>query len=884
MLKLHSLQTDHMLDPVGFDFVRPCLSWRVDADGHDRAQTAYQIQVSEDDACAKPLFDSEKLSSDCQSHTLELELTLRPFTRYYWRVRIWDELDRASDFSTVAFFETGRYEAPWQAEWIGSKHELPQLRRSFSLSKAIKKARIYASGVGLYALYLNGTKVGNEELAPGFTAYDHWIQYQTYEVDQLLQQGENALGALLGNGYFKGRVNWPSIPERRNIYGTQNALILELHIWYEDGSQEVIVSDSSWESAQSPYDRAEIYDGEVYDFNRFSPDWARPGADEKSWEPVQTVPLKKELLKARKGQPVRVIEQIKPVRLIQTPKGEAVLDFGQNMAGWVRFSMDEKKGAKLQLQYGEVLDKEGNFYRDNMRTALAESIVISAGKSAEYRPLFTFFGFRYVKLSGFSQPINVDAFTAEVIHTDMEPTGHFECSDPLVNRLFLNALWGQKGNFVDIPTDCPQRDERMGWTGDAQVFCATTCMNMNANAFFRKYLADLWVEQQEAGFVPVVIPNILKNANVWETPTTGWADAALVIPWNLYLYYGDKTVLERQYDSMKAWVEYMRSQDLEGNNRYGGHHIGDWLALDQHSPDALIGLTPTELIATAYYAYSTTILAKAAKILGKEQDAKEYSDLATKIKQAFRDEFVTPNGRIASDTQTSKLIALAMDMLCEEDRPKVARQLRERLVDDRLKQTTGFLGTPLLCPVLSDNDLNEFAYHLLLNKEFPGWLYAVEKGATTIWERWNSIREDGSFGPVSMNSFNHYAYGSIAEWMYRYVAGINPVEDAPGFRKIRIKPRPNSLLDHAQATLISPYGLIKSAWEIKVDKLVLDIHIPFNTEAEIHLPAVSGNVVLENGKKVSGNTHTRGSGTWRYEYSFDPSVIHKRVPELVQFS
>lgn len=881
MPKLLSLHTDYMVNPLGFDFTKPLLSWRTEAEGQNRSQSAYQVQVSLGEGFEDLLFDSGKLSSNRQTH--ELEMHLMPLTRYFWRVKIWDEQEEDSDFSEPAFFETARYDTPWQADWIASSHPLPQLKKQFSVSKPLKKARIYASGVGLYALYLNGKKVGDEELAPGFTAYDYWIQYQTYDAGEGLLEGENVIGAVLGNGYWKGRVNWPAMPERRNIYGDENALILELHLSYQDGTEEVVKTDTSWLAAPSPYDRAEIYDGEVYDFNRYDSAWAQPGSKTEGWEQARVSSLDKGLLKARKGQPVKVIESVKPVKLITTPKGETVLDFGQNMAGWVRFKANEPKGAKLRLQYGEVLDKDGNFYRDNMRTALAESIVISAGQPLEYRPALTFFGFRYVLLTGFEKPVNPDDFTAEVLHTDMERTGYFECSDPLVNRLFQNALWGQKGNFVDIPTDCPQRDERMGWTGDAQVFSATACLNMNTNAFYRKYLYDLWLEQQEAGFVPVVVPNILKHANTWGSPTTGWADAAVIIPWNLYLYFGDKEVLFRQYDSMKAWVDYMTSKDEDGVHRYGGHHIGDWLSQDQHSPDALVGLTPTEMLATAYYAYSTGILAKTAAILGKEEDADKYAALAGNIKKAFRDEFVTPNGRVASDTQTSKLVALYMDLLDAEDRPKVASQLKARLVDDRLKQTTGFLGTPLLCPVLSDNGMNEFAYHLLLNKEFPGWLYAVEKGATTIWERWNSIREDGSFGPVSMNSFNHYAYGSIAEWMYRYVAGINPLPEAPGFEKALIRPLPNSLLKHAKASLMTPYGNYESAWHIDGDKLNLTIKVPFNAQAEIVLPAVLGEKVTENGQEIAERRFTRGSGTWQYTYPYASDIINKRVPELQRY-
>ncbi len=846
----------------------------MEAGGHNRKQSAYQLQVALDEDFSELVHDSGIVKSE-ESNAIPLAISLRPCTRYYWRVRVWAENGEDAS-SEAAYFETARFDTPWQAKWIGGGE---QLRRSFTLTKPLKRARLYASGVGLYKAFCNGRPVSDEVLAPGFHAYDHWIAYQTYDLTEQLVLGENVLGAWLANGYYKGRVNWKEQGERRNIYGDHLGFIAELHLEYTDGKVDVLSTDVSWKADQSPFMRSEIYDGEVYDARLCQEGWNAPGFDDSKLENAVEVEIDRSLLQARKAPPMKVMERLGPPQYIRTPAGEDVLDFGQNFAGWVRFSVFLPAGEELFLQFGEALDQHGNFYRDNMRTALAELRYISDGKPAEYAPSFTFFGFRYMRIQGLDQ-IQPEDFTAEVIYTEMKQTGHFECSNQRVNRLFLNALWGQKSNFLDIPTDCPQRDERMGWTGDAQIFCASACFNMQTDAFYHKYLYDLALEQEEAGFVPVIVPNILKGTGIWQFPTTGWGDAATIIPWTMYRHFGDYAVLEKQYDSMKAWVEYMRSQDTLGVNRFYGRHLGDWLAQDTKDPDNLHGLTPPELIATAYYAYSSELLSKTAKILGKEDDSRKYAELAEAVRQAFRDEFVSPNGRVVSETQTALAISLQFNMVLPEQRPKVIEQLAERLRIDKYLLTTGFLGTPYLCPALSENGLDEYAYELLLADECPSWLYAVDRGATTMWERWNSIREDGSMGDVRMNSFNHYAFGAIAEWMYRYAAGINPVEDHAGFRKMLLAPRPSSHFAYTRAELETPYGTVSSAWRLENGVIELEFKIPFNTEAEIRLPDAAGAEIVENDRLISEICFVRGSGIWSYRYKYSGENIDKRVPEL----
>lgn len=879
-MRVMNLTCDYMENPLGFDFDNPTLCWKIEGEGQNRSQTAYRIQMSGGSDFSDLLLDTQKVQSDA-SIGYRLQMVLAPRTRYFWRVCIWDESDRKSDWSETAWFETGKYSEQWKAQWIGWEKEFPQLRGDFTVEKPVRTARAYACGVGLYVMYLNGQRVGDEYLSPNFNAYDSWLQYQTYDITSLLCPGDNAVGCQLGNGYYKGRVNWPEIRtefgDRWNIFGDELAFLCEIHIEYQDGTEAVFVTDDSWRVTYSPFLRTEIYDGEVFDARKIVEGWCCRECNTADWEPVLTVNIDKSLLTARKSLPVKIHEQFSVAQVIHTPADEWVLDFGQNFAGFISFETDAPTDTELLFQFGETLDKGGNFYRDNLRTALAEIRYVADGQKRSYRPSFTFFGFRYVKVTGWPGVLKPECFVGEALYSDLVQTGEFECSDTRVNQLFRNSMWGQKSNFVDVPTDCPQRDERMGWTGDAQVFCRTASMNMNTAAFFRKYLYDLAVEQEKDGFVPVTVPNYLRKTGIWQDPITGWADAATIIPWTMYVYYGDKAVLERQYSSMKAWVDFMQRSDTLGVDRYYGFHLGDWLAQDTKDPDNFFGLTPTDLIATAYYALSSDIVARAARVLGKDNDAEYYSNLTRRVREAFRKEYVSQNGRVVSETQTAQAIALFFDLLLPKQRAVTAEHLAERLRIDHVQLTTGFLGTPYLCPALSDNDLNEYAYALLLQTRCPSWLYEVEMGATTVWERWNSIRPDGSFGPVNMNSMNHYAFGAVCEWLYRWVAGINPTESAPGFKHSILRPMPNSLLQSAKAGIDTPHGLLSSKWELMEGKIYLEFIIPFNTTAEIILPDAEGVEVLENGVPVNSESILRGSGIWKYEYEPNGRTIYRRV-------
>ncbi|MBT2725814.1 family 78 glycoside hydrolase catalytic domain [Bacillus sp. ISL-75] len=852
---ISSLKTNHVVNPLGFEFDRLSLSWVTESeDSSSIFQSAAKVEIAVDPSFETILFDSGK-SQEIDSLAYHPDIKLKPRTRYYWRVTVWgDAGDEVT--SESAWFETAKMDEPWEGKWISpelDKEIHPLIRKTFSVPSDIESARAYICGVGLYDVEINGIRVSNEYFAPGYNAYDFWLQYQTYDVTDLLKSGENAIGFMLGNGWYKGRFGFEG--GYHELYGSEFACIGEIVVTLKDGSTTVIATDEDWKCAPAPITFSGIYDGEIYDANLESKNWTLPEFDDSTWTGVRKTEIKTEKCTARRNLPVKIMEERKPIEILHTPAGEVVLDFGQVMTGWVRFKTKASKGTTLQLQYGEIL-QNGNFYRENLREAKAEYIYIADESVREVQPHFTFYGFRYVKLTGFEGDINLDDFTGCVIYSEIEQTGTIETSNPLVNQLFLNTVWGQKGNFLDVPTDCPQRDERMGWTGDAQVFAPTACFNMYSPAFYQKYMFDLHEEQKRlSGSVPFTVPVVKPkdgNGFISGSGSAAWGDAATVIPWTLYTYYGDKELLRQQFDTMKDWVDYIKKVDDESGAKrlwQVGFHFGDWLALDGKDPQSPMGGTDSYYIASAYYCYSAQLVAKAAKVIGINEMAEQYGELANEIKEAIRKEYFTPNGRSALNTQTAMIVALYMDLIPESFRPRLIDDLKAKLREDKMHLNTGFVGTPYFCNVLSEYGANDFAYTLLLNDDFPSWLYAVKLGATTIWERWNSVLPDGSISGTGMNSLNHYAYGSIAEWMYRYMCGINPVEEAPGFRKFKLCPKPYGKVTYAKAKFSSPSGDIESGWELKEDgRLTFTFTVPFNTNAEVVLPDASLETIKVNGE------------------------------------
>jgi alpha-L-rhamnosidase len=867
-MRVTNLRTNQIKNPLGFELGRLRLSWVTESDQSNSLFQSYAlIEIAYDQDFNNIFYQSGK-REDIDSLSFTPSVTLKPRTRYYWKVTVWGDTGDVVT-SDIAWFETSKMDEQWQAKWITPKLDKeihPLMRTSFHLDNEIESARIYISGLGIYHLEMNGEKVGDEYLAPGFHAYNYWLQYQTFDVTNQLKQGENAIGVMLGNGWYKGRFGFDG--EYYELFGAQFALIAELHVTLKDGTTSIVKTDDTWKCTSSPITFSGIYDGEIYDATKEIKDWSSPKLNDYNWEEVIEAEVNTEKFISRLSLPVKIMEERKPIEKIITPAGETVLDLGQNMTGWLRFKVDVPKGKKVSLQFGEIL-QGGNFYRENLRTAKAEYQYISDGTTRVIEPYFTFYGFRYVKLTGFDADIDLENFLGCVLYSDIEETGHIETSNPLVNQLFHNAMWGQKGNFLDVPTDCPQRDERMGWTGDAQVFASTASFNMYSPAFFRKYMYDLREEQLRIdGSVPFTVPSIKPKGEhlASQHGSAAWGDAATIIPWTLYLHYGDKELLSEHFETMRDWVDYIKKQDdNSGGKRLWkvGFHFGDWLALDGSDPNGFFGGTDTHYVASAYYYYSTQIVVKAAKVLGKHDLAEKYATLAEEIKQAITNEYFTPNGKSSINTQTALILALHMNLVPSDYRDRIAQDLRDKLADDNMHLKTGFVGTPYFAPALSEMGASEDAYTLLLNEDYPSWLYAVKLGATTIWERWNSVLPDGSISKTGMNSLNHYSYGSIVEWMYRYMCGINLVEHAPGYREILFTPRPDRRLAYAKATLNSPTGRIETGWKFNSDdSLAFTFKIPFNTKATVVLPnAVAENIEMKDKNGATVKLDLKQGGT-----------------------
>lgn len=704
----------------------------------------------------------------------------------------------------------------WNASWITNRTDMgdvaPVFKKKFSVSGDISNATLAITSLGVYEAMLNGERVGAFIMAPGWTVYRERIQYQIYDVTDMLS-ADNMLEVSVGKGWYRSPM--PAASERRpqTYEGKKSVLLAQLDITFTDGTTECIVTDENWSVAESRVRFSEIYDGEIYDAS-FSTDISSSAL-------VFEGPT--HALIPQQGEEVREQERIVAAKLITTPNGEVVVDFGQEVTGYVEISVEGRKGDLVKLSHGEVLDKEGNFYGANYRGAKAEYCYICTDGHQVCKPRLTFFGFRYIRIDSFPggvEQAKLENFTAIVVHSEMKRTGYINTSNPLLNRLFENVIWSQKGNFLDIPTDCPQRDERMGWTGDAQVFVRTACLNFDCEVFYTKWLADLKAEQHENGYVGYVVPYILLPR---ERASSAWGDAATICPWQVYLAYGNLQILENQFESMKKWVDYIASDSSKPYLWTGGKHMGDWLALDAPQ-GSYTGSSRKDFIASAFYAYSTSLVMKAGKALQK--DVAAYEVLYRNIVKAFREEYPTYY------TQTE--CALAVYFGLSEDCQATADQLADMVVACGNHLETGFVGTPYLLHVLSDYGHTDLAYSLLLREEYPSWLYSVTKGATTIWEHWDGIMESGDFWSTAMNSFNHYAYGAVMDWVYCKAAGIQTVEEYPGYEKVRIVPMPDERLDWLEASVETRHGRVSSGWRKQEDYWRYEITTPVDAEIVIH--------------------------------------------------
>lgn len=866
------LKVNRLNDPQGVDDASPAFSWIIDSDQRNVSQAAYEVAVYEG---GKKVWGSGKVASSESINVQYQGPALKPSTKYFWQVRVWDNNGRQSKWSPRASWVSGMLSTQeWKASWIEpvvKSSESPLMRKTFVLSKPVASAVAYITAHGMYEAYINGQKVGNAHYAPGWTTYNKRLQYQAYDVTSMLTKGGNAIGLMLGYGWYHSLLGWVEKPEKKLYDIDTMGALAQIVVTYKDGSQEFIVTDGSWKTAMGEIVSSTIYGGETVDARRAVKGWNTVGFDDSSWTSVNVAEYPSDNLVPSESEPVVTHKVLKPVKVITTPKGEKVLDFGQNLVGREILRYKGTPGQEIVISHAEVLDENGNFYTQNLRSAKAQSRFICSGEEDCFEPLFTFYGFRYLKVEGIEGELDPENFSAAVVFSDMPENGNFSSSNPMVNQLQSNIQWGLAGNFIDVPTDCPQRDERLGWTGDAQVFFRTATFNRDVQNFFRKWLKDLALDQDEAGRVPDVVPNIPKIVGAGRV---GWADAATVIPWQHYMAYADKTILEDQYVSMKAWVDFMVGES-ENNLWNKGWHYGDWLFFSRDNDcNGVSAVTYTPLIQQCYFAHSASLVAKAADVLGKADDVAKYSKVAADARKAFCDNYLTPSGMLVSSTQTAYVLALNFDMLPEQMRPLAAKHLADN-VEKYGHITTGFLGTPCISHVLSSNGYNELAYRLLLRQDYPGWLYPVRMGATTIWERWNSMMPDGSIPDNGMNSFNHYSYGAVGDWLYRDAVGL--YETSPGFKTLAVKPHPGADFTYMKAEQQTPYGKAAASWQ-KVDGVfTLEVTVPVNTTAEIFIPSEQGAEITMDGGKMDAvpglkmgaweggyQKVTVGSGTYKF--------------------
>ncbi len=895
-LRVQNLRCEYQPNPAGIDAREPRLSWQLASDQRGAMQSAYQIQVSDEQG---KLWDSGKVLSDQSLHIPYRGPALHARQRCSWQVRVWDKYDRPSAWSEAGWWEMGLLQpADWQACWIepdweedpASSNPCPYLRTTFTLREQVIAARVYVTSHGLYELSLNGQRVGDACFTPGYTSYPHRLQYQVYDVGNLLQVGENALGVILGDGWYRGEIG---VFSHRNVYGERLGLLLQLHVRYADGSEQLVCSDRQWRASTGPILKSDLKEGEWYDARLEMPGWNQSHFDDSRWQGVRIADYSLENLVATIGPAVRRKEQFVPVQILTTPAGETVVDMGQNFSGVVKLKVSGPAGTTIRLRHGEALDRHGNFTMEHLALGSllpppAQEVRYTLKGDGEevYTPFFTMHGFRYVRIEGFPGIPTRENFTGIALYSDLPETGTFQCSDPLLNQLQHNILWSQKSNFVEIPTDCPTR-ERAGWTGDAQIFAATGSFLMQTAGFFTRWLKDLAAEQEANGMVGNIVPSSERELPRTANPITrlngaaGWGDAAVIVPWTLYQCFGDQRILEDQYTSMKAWVEYERQQ-AQNKHAPGGYtaprylqreplaherylwdtnfHWGEWLEPNDPLPgminaewtDQTHQLLSAPDVATAFFAHSARLLAEAARVLGKEDDAREYSALHQRIKEAFVAEFVEDDGRLWPDRQASYVRALAFDLLPEHLRASAIQRLVELVQSAGMHLGTGFLSTPYLCPVLGDNGHLDLAYALLMQNTPPSWLYAVKKGATTIWESWDGIDEEGN----PHHSLNHYAYGAIGNWLYQVVAGIAP--GAPGYRHIIFQPQPGGGLTFASATYQSLYGEIAANWQIDGERFQLTVTVPTNTTATVVIPTRLGRQITEGGEALESAVGIRG--------------------------
>lgn len=905
-----NLRCEYRTEPHGIDVKKPRFSWVLLSDERNQIQSAYRIIVSSNlKSLNKDKGDIWDTGKTISGMSIQIEYSgedLRSSTPYYWKVMVWDKLDRPSPWSDPSRWSMGLLKrTDWQAKWIGILTEdtkvydpsdqkiesmvnppatpSPMLRKSFQLERKAERAIVYVSALGLYDLFINGVKVGDHVLAPEWTDYTKRVQYQTYDVTDMLKSGENTIGAILGDGWYIGTFGqWGDDARRGKNYGSlDRKFLFQLDILTNDGKSTTVISDGFWKGfSDGPIRCADMFLGETYDARKNVPGWDRTGFDDTGWKEVDVFPDPEIELVAQMNEPIRIIETLSPVAITEPDSGVYIFNMGQNMVGWCRLLANEPEGTKITLRHGEMLTEKGRLYNLNLRRAKQEDIFISSGEMYDtLEPRFTYHGFQFVEVTGLSRKPDPAMLTGIAISSDTEQTGSFECSNLELNQLWNNILWTQRDNQHSIPTDCPQRDERMGWMGDALVFSQTAIYNMNMASFYSKWVRDIRDAQSEEGQFADFAPH--PNWNKPHMNAPGWADAGLVVPFKVYQNYGDLRILEEHYQSAKKFIDFVHQSnpDLVWENQVGNNY-GDWLngdlikSADYPSKGATM---PLDAFATAYFCYSTGILAKMANLLGIGSDAEKYTALADSIRQVFNEKFVSEDGIISGDTQAGYAIALDFNLLADSLKPLAANHMLRKISEYDGRISTGFHSTILLMKELTDLGYTTIAYELIESHSIPSWLYPIDMGATTIWERWDGYVKGRGFQDIGMNSFNHYSFGSVAEWMYRTILGINPDEQNPGFKKFIIKPEPGGSLTWADGSYNSIYGKISTNWKIEDNQFKLRVSVPVNTTATVYVPSKNPSTIKIDGKNfktIEDNHLTKlnnksavfevGSGTYEF--------------------
>ncbi|MGV9943669.1 family 78 glycoside hydrolase catalytic domain [Streptomyces sp. NPDC003401] len=827
---------EHLPDGLGIGVPAPRLSWTLPPG--TGPQQAYELEV----ARAGHVDRTGRIAGPGQVLVTWPGRPLSARERATVRVRVWTPAAGGpTAWSQPSAVEAGLLEpGDWQAVPVGAGwDEDPEamrrparVRRDFRLDRPVVRARLYVTAHGLYEVEINGRRVGDEILAPGWTVYPHRLRYRTHDVTAHLTEGANTVGAWLGDGWYRGKYGFDG--GTRNIYGTDQSLIAQLEVTHDDGTTTVIATDGTWSAAPGPILTSGLYEGETFDARLHDPHWATP---QSGWNgtPVAVGNRDPRTLVAPLGPPVRCTGEITPVTVTRTADGRHLLDFGQNLVGRLHLTVDGPAGTVITLRHAEIL-QDGELATRPLREATSvDTLTLSGRGPLTWEPRFTLHGFRHAEVTGWPGELTADAVTARVYHTDMRRTGWFECSDPLVDRLHENVVWSMRGNFVDLPTDCPQRDERLGWTGDIQVFAPTASYLYDCVGLLDSWLTDVGLEQLPDGTVPWYVP-VIPGEPMWTPihPGAAWGDVATLTPWTLFRRFGDVELLRRHYPMAKAWVDLV--ERLAGPTRLWdtGVQLGDWLDPAAPPDDPAAGRTDRYLVATAYFAHSARHLALAASELGNTADAARYTALADEVAGAFRRRYVLPSCRMTSDSATAYALALAFGLLTPRRRQQAADRLAQLVAEDDARIATGFVGTPLICDALAENGHLDVAYRLLTQTECPSWLYPVTRGATTVWERWDGLRPDGTLNPGGMTSFNHYALGAVADWLHRVVGGITAT--APGYRTIAFRPRPGGGITWARTRHESPYGTVSLSWELTATGMTARITVPEGCTATAELP------------------------------------------------